>query len=75
MAVNFHWDNYPTRYVGDANPNRKRHVHDLANEQKSCTLHAIEWAHNARAFATREEAYRAGFTPCLFCLPYEKGAD
>ena len=26
-----HWNNYPTRYVGDANPNRPKHIHDLAH--------------------------------------------
>ncbi len=67
--------NYPTRYLGDANPNRKRHVHDLANEKPSCAIHAIEWAHNAVPFATKEEAYAAGYTPCIFCMPYEEGAD
>jgi len=71
----YHWNQYPTRYVGDANPNRKKHVHDLRNEKASCTLHAAEWAGNTVPFATRQEAYAAGYTPCLFCLPHEKGAD
>jgi len=71
----YHWNEYSTRYVGDANPNRKRHVHDLRNEKPSCTLHAVEWAGNAVAFPSREAAYRAGYTPCVFCLPYEKGAS
>lgn len=70
-----HWNEYTTRYVGDANPKRRRHVHDLSNEHPSCTLHAAEWAHNAVPFATREEAYAAGYAPCIFCLPYEKGAS
>lgn len=71
----YHWNQYPTRYVGDANPNRKKHVHDLRNEQRSCTIHGVEWAGNAVPFATRQEAYAAGYAPCLFCLPREKGAD
>ena len=71
----YHWQDYPTRYLGDANPNRKKHVHDLRNEKRSCTLHAVEWAHNAVPFATKGEAYKAGYVPCLFCLPYEKGAS
>jgi len=71
-----HWGHYSARYLGDANPNRtKRHVHDLANEQPSCTIHAVEWAKNAVTFSTRDEAYAAGFDPCIFCLPYERGAD
>lgn len=69
-----HWHHYLTRYVGDANPNRTKHVHDLANERVSCTLHAVEWASNAVTFASKEEAYRAGYAPCIFCMPHEKGA-
>lgn len=72
--MSYHWLDYPTRYVADANPQRK-HVHDLANEQKSCTIHAAEWAKNTVPFATKEEAYAAGFKPCIFCMPYEKGAS
>ena len=70
-----HWQNYPTRHVGDANPNRPKHLHDLANEQESCVIHSLEWASNAVPFSTREEAYRAGYKPCVFCLPYERGAS
>ena len=70
-----HWGNYRTRYVGDANKNRKRHVHDLANEKLSCAVHSIEWAKNVVTFATKEEALEAGYRPCLFCMPYEPGAD
>ena len=70
-----HWNNYPTRYVGDANPNRRKHVHDLANEKDSCTLHAVEWAHNTVPFTTKQEAAAAGYVPCLFCMPYERGAS
>ncbi len=70
-----HWNHYSTRYVGDANPNRKKHVHDLSNEKASCTIHATEWAHNVRTFPTREAAYQAGYAPCVFCLPGEPGAD
>ncbi|MBI5014279.1 MAG: hypothetical protein HZB55_02160 [Deltaproteobacteria bacterium] len=70
-----HWHEYSTRYLGDANPNRKRHIHDLTNEKKSCALHAVEWAHNAVPFPTREAAYAAGYVPCVFCMPYEKGAS
>ncbi len=66
---------YPTRYVGDANPYRKKHVHDTANAKRSCTLHALEWARNAVPFDTLEQAYAAGYAPCLFCLPREPGAD
>lgn len=68
------WHHYPTRYLGDANPNRTKRVHDLTNEKPSCTIHAVEWAKNQVPFTTKEEAYRAGFAPCIFCLPYEKGA-
>lgn len=71
----YHWNEYPTRYLGDANSYRTRHVHDLANEKKSCTLHAVEWARNAVPFVTKEEAYAAGYKPCVFCMPYEKGAS
>ena len=70
-----HWGNYPTRYVGDANKNRKRHMHDLANEKNSCTIHTIEWAKNVVTFVTKEEALDAGYHPCVFCMPYEPGAD
>ena len=70
-----HWHNYPTRYVGDANPNRKKHIHDLANEHESCALHAVEWSNNAVPFATKREALDAGFAPCLFCMPNDPGAD
>lgn len=70
-----HWYEYSSRYVGDANRNRVRHVHDLANEKPSCTLHAVEWARNAVPFATKHEAYAAGYKPCLFCMPFEKGAS
>jgi hypothetical protein len=58
--MSYHWFDYPTRYVADANPQRK-HVHDLANEQKSSTLQAVEWAKNTLPFATKEEAYAAGY--------------
>ena len=71
----YHWQDYPTRYLGDANPNRKRHVHDLANEKTSCTVHAVEWAHNAVPFATKEQAYAQGYVPCVFCMSYEKKAS
>lgn len=67
--------NYSTRYLGDANPNRKKHVHDLSNEQPACVIHSVEWARNGVPFAARDEAYAAGFAPCVFCMPYEKGAD
>ncbi len=70
-----HWGNYSARYVGDANPNRKRHLHDLANEKRSCAIHATEWAKNVVTFGTKEEAYAAGYKPCIFCMPYEQGAD
>ena len=71
----YHWQNFSTRYVGDANANRIRHVHDLTNEKRSCTIHAIEWARNAMPFATKDEAYAAGYKPCIFCMPYERGAS
>lgn len=64
-----------TRYLGDANPYRKKHFHDTANEHPSCALHAVEGASNAVPIATRQEALAAGFAPCVFCMPYEKGAD
>lgn len=70
-----HWHEYTTRYLGDANPNRRRHLHDLTNEKKSCVLHAVEWSHNAVPFASRDQAYAEGYVPCLFCMPYEKGAS
>ena len=70
-----HWLNYPTRYLGDANPNRRKHVHDLANEKPSCTVHAAEWGHNTVPFYSRQEAFAAGYAPCIFCMPYEKGAS
>jgi len=69
-----HWFEYPTRYLGDANALRK-HVHDLANEHPSCTIHAAEWAKNTVPFATKEEAYAAGYKACIFCMPHEKGAS
>ncbi len=69
------WHHYSTRYLGDANPHRKKHVHDLANEKPSCAIHAVAWAHNAVPFATKEEAYAQGYAPCIFCMPYEPGAD
>lgn len=70
------WGTIDKRYVGDANPNRRiRHVHDVANEKPSCTLHAIQWAKHVVPFATKEEAAQAGYVPCVFCMPYEKGAS
>jgi len=35
----------------------------------------VEWAGNAVPFATKGAALKAGYSPCVFCLPYEKGAD
>lgn len=63
------------RYLGDANKNRTRHVHDLENVKPSCSLQSIRWAGNEVAFPTLAAAREAGYTPCLFCLPYEKGAS
>jgi methylphosphotriester-DNA--protein-cysteine methyltransferase len=50
-------------------------MHDLANEKNSCTIHTIEWAKNVVTFVTKEEALDAGYHPCVFCMPYEPGAD
>jgi hypothetical protein len=69
-----HMGKYTERYVGDANPLRPKRLHDLDNEKESCTLTATEWRGNEVPFATREAAYAAGYKPCIFCMPHEKGA-
>jgi len=63
------------RYLGDSNKNRLSHVHDLDNRKPSCSIESIRWAGHDVAFRTREEAFAAGYVPCIFCLPYEKGAS
>ena len=70
-----HTHKYTQRYVGDANPIRTKHVHDLDNEKPSCTIHSIEWRGNNVAFPTKDAAYAAGYVPCIFCMPYEKGTS
>jgi len=63
------------RYLGDANPGRKKHVHDLLNQKTGCAVHAIRWADHGVPYRSYEEARRAGYLPCLFCMPYEKDAS
>ncbi len=69
------WGNYKNRYLGDANPRRLKHVHDLTNQKPSCSLVNTEWAGNEVSFPTKEAAFTAGYAPCLFCMPYEKNAS
>ncbi len=70
-----HTGKYQHRYLGDANPYRVKHVHDLGNEKENCALSNVEWAGNAVTFPTKEAALAAGYKPCLFCMPYERGAS
>lgn len=63
------------RYLGDASKTRVRHVHDLENAKPSCSLQSIKWANHEVQFSTLKAATDAGYVPCLFCLPYEKGAS
>lgn len=69
-----HQGKYDVRYLGDANPQRAKRIHDLANEKETCAIPSIEWRGNVVPFSTREAAYAAGYKPCMFCMPYEKGA-
>ena len=69
-----HHGKYTVRYVGDKNSIRPKRIHDLANEKETCAVHAIEWRSNVVPFETKEEAYAAGYKPCMFCMPKEKGA-
>jgi hypothetical protein len=63
------------RYLADTNKNRLKHFHDLENEKPSCALAGLAWAGHGVLYPTKEAALKAGFTPCIFCLPYEKGAS
>jgi hypothetical protein len=63
------------RYLGDTNKNRVRHFHDLENVKPACAIHSLKWANHDTPIATKEAALAAGYTPCLFCMPYEKGAS
>lgn len=66
---------FAKRYLGDSNKNRVRHFHDLENEKTNCAIKSIIWAGHETGFTTKEEALKAGFTPCFQCMPYEKGAS
>lgn len=56
---------YPTRYLGNTN---KKEVHDVQNEQKNCQLAEIVAAGHDKQFATLEDAHRAGYDNCRWCL-------
>lgn len=63
------------RYLADTNANRVKHFHDLENQKPACALQSLAWGNHGAPIATKEAALAAGFTPCLFCMPYEKGAS
>lgn len=63
------------RYFGDTNANKVRHFHDLENEKPACALHSLRMFGHGAPLATKEAALSAGYTPCIFCMPYEKGAS
>lgn len=63
------------RYLGDTNQNRVRHFHDLENAKPACALQSVRWGGHDTPIATKDAALAAGFVPCLFCMPYEKGAS
>ncbi len=63
------------RFLGDSNPNRLRHVHDLENEKANCAIKGLMWAGHPVGFDTKEAAFKAGYIPCFQCMPYEKGAS
>jgi hypothetical protein len=54
-----------------ANSNTKE-VHDLANEQMSCQISAIEIEHRVE-FESLKDARNAGYTCCQWCI--ESDAD
>ena len=53
------------RYLGNTNT---REVHDLDNEQIQCKVDTIIAHNHADGFATYEEAKRAGYDNCAYCI-------
>jgi hypothetical protein len=53
------------RYLGNKN---KKEVHDLDNEKTLCQIDEILKAGNAVPFNTLDEANRAGYDNCKWCI-------
>lgn len=62
---------YNTRYMGNNNPHGDHEFHDLWSEKSQCQIDEILGAHHDVPFVAKEDALRAGFDPCAYCMPGE----
>jgi len=62
---------YPTRYLGNNNPNKDHEFHDLENENTNCQIDEIIGAKHDVPLRSKEEARAKGFDPCAWCMPGE----
>ncbi len=53
------------RYCGNTD---KKEVHDLDNEKSNCQIDEIIAAGHDKPFKTLDDAHRAGYDNCYWCL-------
>jgi hypothetical protein len=62
---------YPTRFLGNNNPNGDHEFHDLNNENSNCQVSEIIDNNHDVPFETKADAKKAGYDPCDWCMPGE----